>query len=346
MQSNFLSSKSEVRSLKFGKAKFNFSLLLVSCFILFTSCSDPYFKNDFEDNSPTSGKLNIFYDEGLHVQVNNQAYMFEANYPSAELNLFATSENEAVDMLYKDSCKIIVISRPLNEKEIKAFASKDLTPRFSMVAKSGIAFITNIETPIRYMDCWQVRQLLAGKEMKDSNGVELKTSVLFDRKNSSVIHYLGDSLMKGEKFGANCSVLGSTKESIDFVIQNKNAIAVIDFAWLSDTDDSLYKALKSKIKFIAIGNNYSCLTTDISQISPKKENTYEYPNQSSFKLGTYPFTRGVYVIRRSGEFTLGKGFETFVASPQGQMAFLKQGLLPAKQQERNITINLDTQDKK
>jgi hypothetical protein len=103
-----------------------------------------------------------------------------------------------------------------------------------------------------------------------------------------------------------------------------NTIAFIDFAWLSDKDDSLFKANQHKIKFIAV--------------SKPGSNIGEYPHQSSLKLGNYPFQRTVYVYRKTGDFSLAKGFESFVAGPKGQLTFLKQGLLPTRQSERALDI--------
>jgi phosphate transport system substrate-binding protein len=302
--------------------------LFMAFFLLINSCTTRYFKNDYEDNSPTSGKLKVYYDEGLELHVKNQAFTFQAHYPNAHVELFSVSENAAVEALYNDSCKDIVISRLLNEKEKKAFESKNLFPKFSAVAKNGVALITNINTPVDSLTYQEVIDLLTKLfATKEALSGESKMKVLFDKKNSAVMHYLLDSLLKGEKFSGNCVLLGSTLESINYVAQNKNTIAFIDFAWLSDQDDSISKANKDKIKLLRIGgpNGLVC----------------EYPSPNSFKLGTYPFTRTVYVLRRSGEFTLGKGFETFVAGPNGQNSFLKQGLLPTKQQERSIRVNME-----
>lgn len=304
------------------------SCLLLTAICLLTSCSTPYFKNDYEDNSPTSGKLKVYYDEGLDPHVKNQAVTFESQYHNAHLELFPVSEDDAVQAMYNDSCKAIVISRLLTDKEVKAFASKDLNPRYSAVAKSGIALITNVSTPLDSLSYTQVIDLLTKPFVcKDSISNDTKLNVLFDKSNSAVMHYLHDSVIKGQSFSANCTVLKSSLETINYVASHKNTIGFIDFAWISDSDDSLVKANKGKIKIISIA-------------SPKN-NVCQYPNQSSFKLGLYPFIRTVYVIRRSGEFTLAKGFESFVAGPKGQTIFLKQGLLPAKQQERNVEIKME-----
>lgn len=304
------------------------SFKIIAFSLLLAGCSTPYFKNDYEDNSPTSGKLKVYYDEGLELHVKNQAYTFESQYHEAHVELFSVTESEAVEALYNDSCKVIVMSRLLTEKESKSFASKDLVPKYSAVAKSAVALITNINTPLDSLGYLQVVDLLTKPFVcKDSISNDTRLNVLFDKKNSGVMHYLHDSVIKGQPFSGSCSVLKSTSESINYVAQHKNTIAFIDFSWLSDNDDSLVKANSGKIKLISV--------------SKAKGAKCEYPHQSSFKLGTYPFTRTVYVIRRSGEFTLGKGFESFIAGPKGQTIFLKQGLLPTKQQERSVEIKME-----
>jgi phosphate transport system substrate-binding protein len=302
------------------------ALLLLTAF----SCSDPYlFKNDYDDNTPTSGKLKVYYDESLQIVAETQEFTFEGHYKNANVELVPASENDAVQALYNDSCKVIMISRQLTEQEIKAFIGINVIPRFSAVAKSGVALITNSATPVGFLDKAQIIELLTKPFVcKDSVSNESKISVLFDKNNSSVMHYLKDSVVKGQAFSSNCTVLGSTEEAINYVAKNKNTIAFIDFAWLSDVDDSLRKANQDKIKFIALGKGNG-------------SNEYEYPNQDSFKREAYLLGRTIYVYRRSSEFSLGKGFETFVAGPVGQTAFLKLGLLPTHQQGREIQIKME-----
>lgn len=306
-------------------------LCLMSCILSLSSCKGP-FKNDYKDNSPTSGKLKVYYDEGLALHVKNQVATFESQYKNAAIELFQTSESEAVQALYNDSCEAIVISRLLTDKEAKAFASKRFSPKYTAVAKSGIAIIANITTDINRMSYEQIIKLLSGApSFKDSTGKEQTLTLLFDKNNSAVLHYMLDSVLKARKLPSNCSILNSSIESINYVANNKNSIAFIDFAWLSDADDSIYKANTGKIKFLSV--------------SKPKSDSFELPSQSSFKLGTYPLIRTVYVMRKTGEFSLAKGFESFVAGPKGQLTFLKQGLLPCRQAERRIKVDLEPKQK-
>lgn len=303
------------------------TVLLALLFLLLSACSN-YYKNDYRDTTPTSGKLNVYYDEGLSLQVENQAYTFEALYADVDLTLFSSTENKAIEALYQDSCEAIVISRQLTDREKKVFANRNFEPKFSAVAKSGMALIANVATPIRSIDMDELKQLLTGNAaLRDTSGQPIELKILLDKNHSSIVHYVTDSLIGGLKLSPNCSVLASSLDAINYVAANKNTLALLDFAWLSDVDDSISKANRDKIKFIGVRRPGSL--------------EVHYPSQSSFKLGTYPYTRTIYVYRKTGDFTIAKGFESFVAGPKGQVTFLKQGLLPTKQQERSIHINME-----
>ncbi len=317
----------ELMGKKHGTFKLSKLIQLTLSIFLFSGCSD-YFKNDYDDNSPTSGKLKVYYDEGLRLHVKNQTRTFESHYANAEVELVECSENDAVQALFNDSCDAIIISRLLSAQEKQAFQSKKFNPSFTAVAKSGVALITNVNTPVSYLSYTVLKQLLTQSYWaNDSLGNTNKIKVAFDKNNSSVLHYLSDSILDGQKFSPDCNSLNSTLEAINYVAQNKNTIAFIDFAWLSDADDSIYKANVNKIKFVGL--------------SKSKTNEFEYPNQSSFKLGTYPLIRTIYVYKKTGDFTLAKGFESYVAGPKGQLTFLKQGLLPNRQSERNVEIKME-----
>jgi phosphate transport system substrate-binding protein len=301
-------------------------VLVVACASL-ASCTDGAFRNDYVDNSPTSGKLKVFCDDGLMLHIKNQANTFENQYPNASIEVSYRSEGEAIQALYNDSCRAIVISRELNDKEKETFASKSLNPRFAIAAYSGVALITNVNTNLAKLTTTQLRELLTQPFVcMDSINSNCKITVVFESNKSSVVNYLKDSIIKGKEFSQNCSALKNSLEVINYVARTPNAVGFIDFAWLSDKDDSLAKANAGKIKYVPVGRG---------------NGAYYEPNQSSFKTGDYPLTRKVYVYTQAQAFSLAAGFQTFVAGPKGQMTFLKQGLLPYTQQERSVHVNLE-----
>jgi phosphate transport system substrate-binding protein len=283
-------------------------------------------QNEYKDNSPTSGRLKIYFDESLRLHAVNQAYTFESQYERVKIELRATTEDEAVKALFSDSCEAILISRLLNEKEKALFATRQFYPKYSAVAKSGLALIANASLPLTHVSRDDIKELLSGNGMiTDSTGRPLKLRALVDRSNSSVAHYLADSVLKGGRLSDNCSAAEGTEACISYLAENPNAIGFIDFAWLSDRDDPLYARYAGKIRFIGVKTGTGIV----------------FPSQSSFKTGDWPYTRTVYVMRKTGEFTLAKGFESFVAGPKGQLTFLKQGLLPTRQAERSVQIRVE-----
>lgn len=295
--------------------------------LLVAGCSD-YFKNDYKDNSPTSGKLKVYYDVSFEPHIRNQVRTFMSQYPNTEIELYAATEQQAVQALYADSCELIIIGRDLSPEERKSFASKQYDPKYSKIATSGIALITSTSTPVTRISKEELVALLtANAPLRDTSGAALQLTVIFDQPNSSVTHYVRDSLLDKRAFSENCSSAGNTAETIGIVAQRKGIVGVIDFAWLSDMDDSTYKALQSRIRFLAIETG-----------SP---GAFARPSQSSFKLSTYPFLRHLHAIRKTGDFTLAKGFESYLAGPKGQLTFLKQGLLPARQSERNVNVKFE-----
>jgi phosphate transport system substrate-binding protein len=236
----------------------------------------------------------------------------------------STDEKTCIEALFNDSAKVIGISRMLSEDEIKKFKQKNISVNTSLVAQDAIAIIVNTNFSDSTISIQQLKQLLSGN---DSNYVKDKhIHVVFDNQNSGSIRQLKDSILKKNNFGKNCSAVKNTPELITSISQNSLSIGICDFAWLSDKDDITTKAFLKTVKILAVS---------------KKDFEKAYmPDQSNIATHDYPLLRNICIIRRSSEFTLGKGIETFIAGPVGQMMFLKQGLPPNRQEERLIEIDM------
>ena len=298
---------------------------IISCIFLsalFISCglTDDITKKD----SPTTGKVNFYFDEGLTLHIQNQMSTFKTTYTYADINLVSTDEKTCIEALFNDSAKVIGISRMLSEDEIKKFKQKNISVNTSLVAQDAIAIIVNTNFSDSTISIQQLKQLLSGN---DSNYVKDKhIHVVFDNQNSGSIRQLKDSILKKNNFGKNCSAVKNTPELITSISQNSLSIGICDFAWLSDKDDITTKAFLKTVKILAVS---------------KKDFEKAYmPDQSNIATHDYPLLRNICIIRRSSEFTLGKGIETFIAGPVGQMMFLKQGLPPNRQEERLIEIDM------
>lgn len=291
------------------------SLLLLSC-----GMQDDITKKD----TPTSGRVNLFFDEGLTLHIKNQIYTFQSIYKNADIVLCPSDERTCIEALYNDSSKVIAISRLLTEKELQQFQAKNVYPQTSTVAGDAIAFIVNKDFPDSTISLLELTELLKGNDSIYFKNQ--RTSIVFDNANSGNTRYLKDSLLKTQAFGKNCTALNNTPELINAISTNSLAIGICDYAWLSDKDDNTTKEFLKKVKILAVSKT-------------SEERAY-MPDQSNIATKDYPLCRTICIIRRSAEFSLGKGIETFIAGEKGQLMFLKQGLPPNRQEERLIEVDM------
>lgn len=297
-------------------------IIAVLSSLLFVSCGmqDDITKKD----TPTSGRVNLFFDEGLTLHIKNQIFTFQTTYKNADIVLCPSDERTCIEALYNDSSKVIAISRQLTEKELQQFQAKNVYPQTSTVAGDAIAFIVSKDFPDSTISLQELTELLKGND--STYFKNQRTSIVFDNANSGNTRHLKDSLLKTQAFGNNCTALNNTPELINAISCNSLAIGVCDYAWLSDKDDNTTKELLKKVKILAV--------------SKTTEDRAYMPDQSNIATKDYPLCRTICIIRRSAEFSLGKGIETFIAGEKGQLMFLKQGLPPNRQEERLIEVDM------
>ena len=294
---------------------FFFSFFLFSCGLN---------EDNRKKDTPTSGKVNLYFDEGLTLHINNQIFTFKSTYTNADITLRSSNERECIEALYNDSSKVIAISRPLTEKEMEQFKSKNIIPQTSTVAGDAIAFVASKDFADSTISISELTELLKGNDSTFIKGQHI--NIVFDNPNSGSTRQLKDSLIPTQGFGKNCKALNNTPELIKAISSNSLAIGVCDYAWLSDKDDNTTKEFLKSVKILAV--------------SKKNNETAYMPDQSNIATKDYPFCRTICIIRRSAEFSLGKGIETFIAGEKGQLMFLKQGLPPNRQEERLIEVDM------
>lgn len=296
------------------------SFLFFSFFLFSCGLNEDNRKKD----TPTSGKVNLYFDEGLTLHINNQIFTFKSTYTNADITLRSSNERECIEALYNDSSKVIAISRPLTEKEMQQFKSKNIIPQTSIVAGDAIAFVVSKDFTDSTISISELTDLLKGNDSTFIKGQHI--NIVFDNPNSGSTRQLKDSLIPTQGFGKNCKALNNTPELIKAISSNSLAIGVCDYAWLSDKDDNTTKEFLKSVKILAVS---------------KKDNQTAYmPDQSNIATKDYPLCRTICIIRRSAEFSLGKGIETFIAGEKGQLMFLKQGLPPNRQEERLIEVDM------
>ncbi len=302
-------------------------LICLSLFIYACSGTGPGGKPEPTD-TPTSGEVNIVVDESFRQLFDTQIYTFESFYTKAKIHAKYLPENEALQLMIQDSCKVVVMCRDLTPSERKTFESKNLFPISTRIAEDAIAFVVHPENKDTTLTVDRIKSILGGSDSLwnqiNKNSDLGKITVVFDHPGSANARYMQDTLLAGKKFGANAFAVKSNPDVIDYVSKNKNAIGILSVNWISDSDDSLTQAFLKQVKVVGVS---------------KEDGLGAYkPYQAYIKTKDYPFTRSVYMINRQTRSGLGMGFVSFVAGQKGQIMILKAGLIPAIAPVRLVEI--------
>ena len=163
--------------------------LLIIAFTL-ASCLSRDNKGNVLD-TPTMGEIKIAVDESLKPLIDAEVLAFEGLYHYAKIHVVYTSEQEAFELLVKDSVKLIVATRKLAPSEEQVITARNIVPKQLAIAKGAVALIVNKQSTDTTLSLTEFKDLLHGKKHASANK-DLK--VVFDQPNSGIIRYLKDSV--------------------------------------------------------------------------------------------------------------------------------------------------------
>lgn len=294
---------------KFNKIPY-IAFLLLFVFAIVFGCKDE------KANKETilKGSASILVDESFKPILEDQITVFESRY-DAKITLIAKSEKEVVQAFLNDTSGIAVLSRDLNENEIKNFKLKKILPRVTKIGKDAIAFIANKNTKDTLIALQDVVNYMQGK-----SGTNIK-GLVFDNPNSSTVRYITNLAGIKELPETGVFSFKTNEDVIKFVSENDGMIGVVGINWL-------YQPTPAGKKYVS----------QIKALSVKglKSDAYVSPTQNNIAEESYPLARDLYIINCQGSSGLGMGFSSFVAGDIGQRIILKSGLYPIRTPGRKV----------
>ena len=306
-----------------------YAVLLASGLALF-ACRGRQTKDKYTDTA-TSGFISISADESFRRIVQQEIDVFESIYTMAGIDPIYASEVDAINLLLKDSVRLIVSTRRLTDAEKAGLEEKKFFPKEFKVASDAIALIVNRQNPDSIISLKDLSRILTGEVTEWSElypGSKLgKLQLVFDNPNSSTVRYAIDSICRGRPLAGSLHAQKSNAEVIDFVSQSPSAIGVIGVSWVGSESDSTNLSFSDRVTVMAVSREEKAT----------EQNSYK-PFQAYMALGDYPLMRDVYVILTDPRSGLASGFSTFLASDRGQRIILRAGLMPATQNVRIVNV--------
>lgn len=282
-------------------------------------------------DTPTSGVAEIASDDCFSPIVQEEIDVFEALNKDASIIPIYGSEVDAINLLLKDSLRLVIGARDLTDAEKQGLLNKQLQPRTQKIAVDGIALIINNQNTDSLISVPQIKKIMTGeidswKQINPRSKYD-KIAVVFDNPNSSTVRFIKDSINRGEPLAEHLKAQENNKAVLDYVAKTPNAMGVIGVNWISNPTDTTNLSFNDKVRVMSV-----------SKVEPATRQSSFQPYAAYLALGEYPLRRDVFVITSDLRGTLPTGFVSFLVGDRGQRIILKAGLIPATRPMRLITV--------
>lgn len=290
----------------------NVRVLIVICSLfLFTACGSEESKGPSDTLS--SGELTISADETYRPIIEAQKNVFDSSYPEAHITINYKPEADCIKDFLEEKVRLILVARDLTPEEQKYLEEKKVIANSLAVARDAIAVIVNNASKDTLLAMAQLKGILTGQYPE-------KYTVVFDNSGSSTFRFIQDSLMGGQKLGANVFAAKTNEEVVNYVAEHPNAIGFVGFSYVN-AGNTAEQHWIDKVTVVAL--------EDTSGLG------FEKPYQAYIARQSYPLTRDLYYVKSENRPGLGTGFANFLATERGQLIFKTAMFMPLRS---NIVI--------
>lgn len=280
-------------------------------------------------DNPARGTITIAADESFRPLVSQLTEAYTGIYPDAHFELVFRPEHEAINMMLRDSARLVFSGRALTPPEQAILSNRKIPGKAQKLATDGVALIIGKANRDSLITMPELQRIFNGQL---TNWSQLKggqtgpITLVFDNNNSSNLDFM---LAKfGVKAVTNLRIFTakSNRDVIDYVRTNPTALGFIGVNWISDGDAPLTATLSKDLRVMGVS----------AKPAPASIKDYYQPFQRDLGLKTYPLYRTVYVLSREAHSGLGGGLINYVQRDAGSLIIEKLGLWPAKPYNREV----------
>ena len=283
-------------------------------------------------DNPSRGTITIAADESFLPLVTQLTSAYSGIYPNVHFNIVYKPEQEAINMMLRDSARLVFATRQLTKNERLGLDQQKVKGAAEKIATDGVALIINRANTDSLITMTELRAIFSGRtkqwsQLKDGNQTGPITLV-FDNNNSSNLNFILDTLKITDVKGLRIFTTKSNREVINFVRKNPSALGFIGVNWISDSDELLSVELASDLRVVGVSN----------KVNPTGRNDYFQPFQEDLGMQRYPLRRPVYILSRETHPGLGGGLINYIARDAGSLIVHKLGLWPAVRYNREVNL--------
>jgi len=268
------------------------------------SCVD---KPKHPDNL-SSGVIDISADETYRSVIDEEKKVFDSSFPDARITIHYKPEAECFKDYFDNKARIILVTRDLTKAEKDLCEQKQVYATSVAIARDAVTLVVNNDCADSQLSVQAVKGILTGT-------YKTPYTVVFDNQSSSIVRYVTDSLLGGQKLGSNVFSAKGSNAVIDYVTKNPKAIGFVGLGDVGDSTDP---------------NNTGAFIKNVRVVGLYNDTVKDYlkPYLAYIGLKQYPFIRKLFYVNRESYPGLGTGFANFLLSPRGQLIFAHAHLYP------------------
>jgi ABC-type phosphate transport system substrate-binding protein len=272
-----------------------------------------------------TGSLRVHVPAALAPVAERTASAFMRRYPNVRLTLVPSTAREGVVALTRLGGGAVLLDRPLNEEERRAFASNEMAVSEVLVGTDALAFVVPAGSAVRGLDAAALRRLLRGErvpwaDLADSTAGPApagSAALALAPLNTGAVELLTAALLPADSLPRPAYAARDEQDALAWVARTPNGLAAVPMAALrADTT--------ARVRAVAYPDSTGRLTP---------------PSQRAVATGRYPLRQPVYLVVVAGRGVLGSAFATFARGTLGQEAVLRAGLAPAVMPAREIILD-------
>ncbi|ADB41067.1 PstS family phosphate ABC transporter substrate-binding protein [Spirosoma linguale] len=283
-------------------------------------------------DNPSRGEIVVAADESFQPLVTQLTSAYSGIYPDAHFKVVFRPEQEAINMMLRDSARLVFATRILNSNERAILDQRKIKGATEKIATDGVALIINMANTDSLITMAELQTIFDGKttqwgQLKGGNQ-NSPITLVFDNNNSSNLEFVLKTFNVKDVKRLRIFTTRSNREVIDFVRKNPSAIGFIGVNWISDGDEPLSVELAKDLRVMGVS----------SMVNPTKRDDYFQPFQEDLGMQRYPLRRPVYILSRETHPGLGGGLINYIARDAGSLIIGKLGLWPRIPYDRVINL--------
>ncbi len=283
-------------------------------------------------DNPSRGTIVIAADESFQPLVTQLTSAYSGIYPDAQFKVIFRPEQEAINMMLKDSARMVFTTRLLKPNERAVLNQRKIKGATEKIATDGVALIINKANTDSLITMAELQRMFDGqtndwKQLKGGNQSGPITLV-FDNNNSSNLEFVLNTFKVKNVKNLRIFTTRSNREVINFVRKNPSALGFIGVNWISDSDEPLSVELAQDLRVMGVSD----------KLNPMKRDDYFQPFQEDLGMQRYPLRRPVYILSRETHPGLGGGLINYIARDAGSLIIRKLGLWPRIRYDRVINL--------